>query len=354
MEDTAVINCLPWRTRATCIYVYRGGRAPRDITHAIIDKSVTEIDSQAFDFNRNLRSVETHDGLKRIKGHSTFRGCTSLTDIDIRSVETIECWVFEGAGLREVDCDNLLYVCKSAFQDCKSLRRISLPHVKIIMDWAFHETALTEVNLPEVVVIKQFAFADNKSLRRIAIPLNPHLFDLEPRDFDSDEDPEGAKDSAFDGCDCLVQVDLVGWIHETVSSLQLERWRNEMNEEIAKINETLPSRAYGKTAAIRRWMESVASKIIHYQDEHNIVLKEAATILELALWQVKLCDETFGELVVEREDMRTTRGQRKRARLENRQMARVTCGADIIITNVMPFLQLWHQERFIEDCVVVS
>ena len=70
------------------------------------------------------------------------------------------------------------------------------------------------------------------------------------------------------------------------------------------------------------------------------MLREATTVLELALWKVKLHDETFGELVVEWEDMRTTRGKRKRARLENRQMARVTCGAAIIIENVMPYLQL--------------
>ena len=48
------------------VYVYRGGRAPRDITHAIIDKSVTEIDDYAFHENENLRYVKTHDGLKRI------------------------------------------------------------------------------------------------------------------------------------------------------------------------------------------------------------------------------------------------------------------------------------------------
>ena len=113
-----------------------------------------------------------------------------------------------------------------------------------------------------------------------------------------------------------------------------------MNGEIIRINQEFRLPNYEKTAAIRWWMESVSNKIDHYKGEHRRVLKEAVTILELALWKVKLCDETFGELVVEREDMRTTRGQRKRARLENRQMARVTCGADIVIKNVIPFLQL--------------
>ena len=54
----------------------------------------------------------------------------------------------------------------------------------------------------------------------------------------------------------------------------------------------------------------------------------------------KLLDETFGEVIVGTEGARTTRSQWKRARLESRQVARVTCGADIIIKNVVPFLKL--------------
>jgi hypothetical protein len=56
--------------------------------------------------------------------------------------------------------------------------------------------------------------------------------------------------------------------------------------------------------------------------------------------KAKLLDETFGEVIVGTEGARTTRGQLKRARLESRQVARVTCGADIIIKNVVPFLKL--------------
>ena len=322
------------------VYVYRGGRAPQHITHAIIDKSVTEIDDSAFSGNTNLRSVKTHDGLKTILGVETFYGCTSLTHIDISSVEEIECWVFQGAGLIEVDCDSLLEVGRSAFEDCQSLRRISLPRVKVIWEWAFHDTALTEVELPEVEKIKHNAFHSNKSLWRIAIPLNPNLFDLTREDFTWDEledgiDPEDLKDTVFDGCDNLVQVDLVGGIHETVSSLHLESWRNEMNNEINKINQVLPRIAPDeKTVTIRWWMGSVSSKVEHYKGEHRRVLKETATILELYLWKVNLLEENEEE---------SHKPKSKRAKIDverARKEKRIRSGADIVIKNVLPFLEL--------------
>jgi len=63
-------------------------------------------------------------------------------------------------------------------------------------------------------------------------------------------------------------------------------------------------------------------------------LKETITLLELALWKANL-DENSGGLL-EQEGVRTTRGQRKRARKERC----VTSGASIVIKNVLPFLQL--------------
>jgi hypothetical protein len=63
-------------------------------------------------------------------------------------------------------------------------------------------------------------------------------------------------------------------------------------------------------------------------------LKEATTLLELALWKANLDDNNGDRL--EREGARTTRGSRKRAREE----ICVTSGADVVIKNVLPFLQL--------------
>ena len=107
------------------VYVYRGGRAPHHITHAIIDKSVTEIDDYAFHENENLRSVKTHDGLKRI-GQQAFLSCESLTDIDIRSVKILDSFALAESGLTEVDCDKLLVLKNDVFEGCKKLTHITL------------------------------------------------------------------------------------------------------------------------------------------------------------------------------------------------------------------------------------
>ena len=70
------------------IFIYRGGRAPQHITHARIDKSVGEIEDDAFRFCENLLMVETHDGIRKV-GKYAFRECISLRRINLKSVVEI-------------------------------------------------------------------------------------------------------------------------------------------------------------------------------------------------------------------------------------------------------------------------
>ena len=108
----------------------------------------------------------------------------------------------------------------------------------------------------------------------------------------------------FQVCDNLKHVDIVeGELHETIAALQLGDWRNDMNEEINSINQILPNADAGyyidnysredlhdgnpgeKARAIRRWIRSVLGKIIRYQQEHQHIMDEATTTLQLALSQ---------------------------------------------------------------------
>ena len=140
----------------------------------------------------------------------------------------------------------------------------------------------------------------------------------------------------FSGCNNLTQVDLVGGIHKTVYSLLLESWRNEINDEVDRINRDLPNTATEeKTRAIQDWIERVLDRIDHYKNEHYALLKEAMMLLELALWKANL-DESVGYDAAAREGVRVTRGQRKRARKDRC----ITSGASIVIKNVLPFLAL--------------
>jgi len=131
-------------------YVYRGGRAPNNITHAIIDKSVKVIDEEAFYENENLLSVETHDGIDRI-GRSAFSGCVSLTHLDIRSVRILDSYSLADTGMTEVDCNNLEIIRDNVFTGCHSLRRVAFPKVKRIEGCAFEDTSLTDVEFPETL-----------------------------------------------------------------------------------------------------------------------------------------------------------------------------------------------------------
>ena len=107
-----------------------------------------------------------------------------------------------------------------------------------------------------------------------------------------------------------------------------------MITEVNQINQVLPNtHAKEKTEEIRQWMESLLDKLDHYKADHVRYVKEAATLLELALWKAKLG---------ENED-ECCEGKTKNAKVDAesaRKERRLTCGAEIIIKNVLPFLQL--------------
>jgi len=163
--------------------------------------------------------------------------------------------------------------------------------------------------------IQEAAFGNCIRLSRIALQLNCMIWG----------------DNIFTLCPKLTKVSLVGGIHNTTASLHLESWRNEMKDEINRINQVLPSMERAKTPAVQQWMGSVAQRLNHYKAEHKALMKEATTLLELALWKANLGDNE-GEM----EGVRITRGRRKRARKE----ICITSGSSIVIKNVLPFLQL--------------
>jgi hypothetical protein len=141
---------------------------------------------------------------------------------------------------------------------------------------------------------------------------------------------------AFCGCHDLVRVDaVVGRIHETISYLHMESWRNEMLEEIDRINQPLPN-TQEKTIAIQHWITTVLRRMEHFKSEHQILLNEAMTLLELALWKANLRENVADDAASAQEGVRVTRGQRKRARKDRC----ITSGASIVIKNVLPFLVL--------------
>jgi hypothetical protein len=74
----------------------------------------------------------------------------------------------------------------------------------------------------------------------------------------------------------------------------------------------------------------------HYKAEHQIMLKEAITLLELALWKAKLLHEAGEKKCNIDVVTKKVKINGEAARKEHR----VTCGASIVIKNVLPFLAL--------------
>jgi hypothetical protein len=78
-------------------------------------------------------------------------------------------------------------------------------------------------------------------------------------------------------------------------------------------------------------MREIRSKLDHFKDE-LLRLKEATSILELVLWKIKINKKSHQDTF--------TQSQKKVKTDESsiRQQYRITCGADVVIRHVLPFL----------------
>ena len=205
---------------------------------------------------------------------SAFEKVTKMQGL----IEIGECAFGDCPDLSELELGKLEIVGNGAFINCNSLRSINLPSVRRVEEYAFVRCGgLRDVMFgKDLERIEEYAFFMCTALTRIAIPLKDNL------DFDNE---------AFNYCLNLSRVDTIdGEIHKTISSLHLESWRDEMLEEIDSINQILPN-TQAKTQAILEWIEAVHSRMEDYKTEHQILVKEAMTLLELALWKAKLLNE---------------------------------------------------------------
>jgi len=276
-----------------------------------------------------LVHVDTHDGIRRV-GDWAFKGCISLRRINLKSAVEIDDYAFYTCkNLEYVEFgDRLERIGTAAFFECPSLTHLKLPSVITIRRSAFCRCkSLIDIELSErLETIEASAFGHCERLQRIAIPLKRGLivYDSVYHDY-----------TQFDYCEQLATVDLIGGVYKTVASLHMKSWRTEMTAEINRINQVLSNTPSDeKTNVIRQWMDSVMDKMDHYKAEHYRYIKEGITLLELALWKAKLLGE---------KEEYAAEGEPKKAKVYTesaRRERRITCGADMVIKNVLPFLQL--------------
>jgi hypothetical protein len=311
------------------VFIYMGGdqEVPRDVTRIRVHKSVKIITASAFRYCYYLVSMELHDGVEIIE-QQAFYNCTVLRGIKLPGVRVIEMYAFANCtALVDVEFgDKLEIIRRNAFYyDCISLANIEIAKVRVIEFAAFNGCdQLTDAKLSkDIEEIGERSFSRCRRLRRIAMPLRANIIGGE---------------YVFSNCINLSQIEIIGGIHKTISSLLLDSWRNEINNEIDRINQDLPNTpANEKTSLIGQWTRSVLQRIEHYKAEHYALVKEFTTLLELALWKAKI-DESQDE-----RSLGSGHQPAKKPKIDtkaSRQEQRITSGANVVIKNMLPFLKL--------------
>lgn len=259
-------------------------RAPRHVTHVLIDRSLEYIPMNSFYDHPNIEVVECHHGVEKI-GVNAFHNCPRLRRVIMPGVNIIGRHAFNVCrDLKTIECSKLETTGEAAFRYC-AMRSVDLPSIKIVGSHTFSCCRyLTSANFgKELESIGESAFNECFSLKRITIPLKDGMI---------------GNDDTFLQCRKLNRVDLVRGVHETITALLSESWKNDLNEVMDSINLILPNEDAGrvipntsgqidpggKARVIRTWIRSLLRKTAHYKAEHCRCLNvAAATLLELAL-----------------------------------------------------------------------
>ena len=109
-----------------------------------------------------------------------------------------------------------------------------------------------------------------------------------------------------------------------IDAIGLKQWRDAIKHTTENCDET-------GVRQRRDFITEVTAKLAHYEAEyHN--LKEAMSLLELALWKQKMNDHILGE----------KKRHRKKTKIDDsnsiREQSRISCGADIVIQHMLPYL----------------
>ena len=268
-------------------FMYTGGGRqviPLDVTHVTVHDSITVIPADLFQFYFNIVELICHDGVIIIEG-CAFNNCLRLKRVIIPGVKIIGDSAFcRCEALIFIDCPKLERIGNDAFYSCESLSSINLQSVKVVGHDAFVNSALTDVEFDcNLESLGEGTFQECRSLERISLPLKVGL---------------NLFHSTFTACSELKHVDLVerAVLKNTIDALLMDNWRDDMNSEIAAINQSLPNAYAGsvnnsgvvtnegdKTRVIREWIGRSSRKIVSYKAQHRRILEGAVSTLQLLL-----------------------------------------------------------------------
>ena len=112
-------------------------------------------------------------------------------------------------------------------------------------------------------------------------------------------------------------------VEARVTAIGVKRWR----EDVPK------AKTDGERNVERTYREKVEAKLGHYEAAYQ-KLVESIIALELAIWKAKMNESSVASLEERESCSKKQRGDDA----ELRKQCRISCGSDIIIRNVVPYL----------------
>ena len=190
------------------------------------------------------------------------------------------------------------------------------------LKWTCMVKTLSLANAPYNVIQKIL------DLRQVSFPSQSIDWDEIIRRLSDDDDdtPEGVKDSPA-ASDETFRFMAKCSIIDRVNAIGLRKLRDEISNMVMA---DIPSRPYHRFNR-KAFMAKIQSKVAECEAEYN-TLKDATSLLELALWKTKLNSSQQEEKKM---------GCNKKAKIEEsdlRKQCHTHCGAGIIIGNVLYYL----------------
>jgi len=184
-------------------YLYLASIKDKNVNNVAINNKTKIIRDSAFKGCSSLTSIEIPDSVTII-GDEAFSGCSSLTSITIPdSVTSIELMTFSRcSSLTSIEIpDSATIIGAFAFFECSSLTSIEIPNsvTSIGFDAFYNCSSLTSIEIPNSVTsIGDSAFFGCRSLTSIEIP----------------NSVTSIEDYAFSGCSSLENVYFNGTIED--------------------------------------------------------------------------------------------------------------------------------------------
>jgi hypothetical protein len=281
----------------------------RNVTVVRFHSSVTEMDDYMFVECKQLKKVVLNDGLQKIENHS-FYACKKLEHIHFPStLVEVGSYAFAHCGsLREVVInEGLQKTGIDSFSHCRKLQSIRLPStITEIGRGAFCGChSLREVVLNEgLQTIGQMAFGHCSSLERIAIPSTVRVISENTfwnctrlREIELHEGIQKIGSNAFERCTSLerftfpklsTRLETITLAGQTEVEEKVDNIRGYLNVE-RRSSELFSSAANRAWTNEWKFVRAVIGRIERLLTYYEV--REATTLLELAMWKAKMEEE---------------------------------------------------------------